>query len=73
MKIYNTQQLEVGVMTLWSSTMVLFSNMRSGEYLTIDNVSVKEYLGQEVVPDSGCGSWLWEPQTTNLVTYIRGF
>ena len=26
----------------------------------VDNVSVKEYLGQEVVPDSGCGSWLFE-------------
>ena len=36
---------------------------------SIDNVSVKEYLGQEVVPDSGCGSWLFEPQSTNLVTY----
>jgi len=36
---------------------------------SIDNVSVKEYLGQEVVPDSGCGSWLWEPQSTNLITY----
>ena len=34
---------------------------------SIDNVSVKEYLGQEVVPDSGCGSWLFEPQSTNLV------
>ena len=34
--------------------------------IAIDNVSVKEYLGQEVVPDSGCGSWLWEPQSTNL-------
>jgi len=34
----------------------------------IDNVSVKEYLGQEVVPNSGCGSWLFEPQSTNLVT-----
>jgi len=32
----------------------------------IDNISVKEYLGQEVVPDSGCGSWLFEPQSTNL-------
>ena len=30
---------------------------------SIDNVSVKEYLGQEVVPDSGCGSFLWEPQS----------
>ena len=36
---------------------------------SIDNVSVKEYLGQEVVPDSGCGAWLFEPQSTNLVTY----
>ena len=35
---------------------------------SIDNVSVKEYLGQEVVPNSGCGSWLWEPQSTNLIT-----
>ena len=37
---------------------------------SIDNVSVKEYLGQEVVPDSGCGHWLWEPQSTNLITHI---
>ena len=22
-----------------------------------------------VVPDSGCGSWLWESQSTNLITY----
>ena len=40
---------------------------------TIDNVSVKEYLGQEVVPDSGCGSWLFEPQSTNLITYSEDF
>ena len=39
----------------------------------IDNVSVKEYLGQEVVPDSGCGSWLWEPQSTNLITQSELF
>ena len=40
---------------------------------SIDNVSVKEYLGQEVVPDSGCGNWLLEPQSTNLVTYSEDF
>ena len=40
---------------------------------SIDNVSVKEYLGQEVVPDSGCGSWLWEPQSTNLVTDSQNY
>ena len=37
------------------------------------NVSVKEYSGQEVVPNSGCGSWLWEPQSTNLITYSEDF
>ena len=26
-----------------------------------------------VVPDSGCGSWLWEPQTTQLVPYSEDF
>ena len=41
--------------------------------LKIDNVSVKEYLGQEVVPDSGCGSWLFEPQSTNLIEYSNDY
>ena len=40
---------------------------------SIDNVSVKEYLGQSVVPDSGCGSWLWESQSTNLITQSELF
>jgi hypothetical protein len=41
--------------------------------LIINSVSVKEYLGQEVVPDSGCGSWLFEQQSTNLVTYSEDY
>ena len=41
--------------------------------LIIESVSVKEYLGQEVVPDSGCGSWLLEPQSTNLITNSEDF
>ena len=41
--------------------------------IRIDNVSVKEYLGQEVVPDSGCGSWLWEPQSTNAIEYSNDY
>ena len=45
----------------------------SYENIILDNVSVKEYLGQEVVPDSGCGSWLFEPQSTNLFTYSEDF
>ena len=40
---------------------------------SIDNVSVKEYLGQEVVPDSGCGAWLFEPQSTNIITQSEDF
>ena len=40
---------------------------------SIDNVSVKEYLGQSVVPGSGCGSWLFESQSTNLVPYSEDF
>ena len=45
-----------------------YYNVTDNSKITIDNVSVKEYLGQEVVPDSGCGSWLFEPQSTNLIT-----
>ena len=45
----------------------------NGNTYNLDNVSVKEYLGQEVVPDSGCGSWLWEPQSTNLVTDSQNY
>ena len=41
--------------------------------ITIDNVSVKEVTGQEVVPDSGCGSWLLEGQSTNTVRYSEEF
>ena len=43
--------------------------LRGVGYIEVDNVSVKEYLGQEVVPDSGCGSWLLEPQSTNTYNY----
>ena len=39
----------------------------------ISNVSVKEYFGQEVVPDSGCGSWLLENESTNLLPYSEDF
>ena len=53
-----------------NGTLYIVSNNFIG---SIDNVSVKEYLGQEVVPDSGCGSWLWEPQSTNLITQSELF
>ena len=44
-----------------------------GTSFSIDNVSVKEITGQSVVPNSGCGSWLWEPQSTQLLTYSELF
>jgi len=45
----------------------------SSDLQEIDNISVKEYLGQEIVPGSGCGSWLLEPQSTNLIPYSSDF
>ena len=40
---------------------------------SISNISAKEYSGQEVVPDSGCGSWLFEPQSTNEIEYSNDY
>ena len=58
------------ITTTTNNTNLYFNNAGAGNLIgSIDNVSVKEYLGQEVVPDSGVGSWLFEPQSTNLVTY----
>ena len=51
----------------------IFGNKFAGTAFSIDNVSVKEFLGQEVVPDSGCGSWLMEGQSTNLIPYSEDF
>jgi len=50
-----------------------FNAASANQSISIDNVSVKEVLGQEVVPDSGCGSWLFEPQSTNLITQSELF
>ena len=66
----------VGVYTEYltaTSTNAFYIRSRGVTNGSIDNVSVKEYLGQEVVPDSGCGSWLWEPQSTNLITQSELF
>ena len=57
-----------------NKNLMFYGSVGNGNFTgSIDNVSVKEYLGQEVVPDSGCGSWLWEPQTTQLVPYSEDF
>ncbi len=55
------------------SDLLIYGRNTSGTAFSIDNVSVKEYLGQEVVPDSGYGSWLFEPQSTNKITYSEDF
>ena len=56
-----------------ASTSLIFRTDGLSTTLKLKNISVKEYLGQEVVPDSGCGSWLWEPQSTNLITQSELF
>jgi len=61
------------IISVSSSSVIYIRNGNSNSSVTIDNVSVKEYLGQEVVPDSGCGSWLWEPQTTQILPYSEDF
>ena len=62
----------IGVHTLYfnnaDSDTINIARLGGVTNLKIDNVSVKEYLGQEIVPNSGCGSWLLEPQSTNLIT-----
>ena len=55
-----------------TSSFFLRSSGQISEFY-IANVSVKEYSGQEVVPGSGCGSWLWEPESRNLITYSSDF
>ena len=59
-----------GIITASNGKLIIRTSTLNG---SIDNVSVKEYLGQEVVPDSGCGSWLFEPQSTNLYTQSELF
>ena len=61
------------IISVSSSSVIYIRNGNSNSSVTIDNVSVKEYLGQEVVPDSGCGSWLWESQSTNLLPYSSDY
>ena len=67
----------IGVHTLYfnnaDSDTINIARLGGVTNLKIDNVSVKEYLGQEVVPNSGCGSWLLEPQSTNLIPYSEDF
>ena len=64
---------ESGVYTIYGTTAFLNFKRSGSLECYIDNVSVKEYLGQEVVPNSGCGSWLFEPQTTQLIPYSEDF
>ena len=63
--IDNDLKIEETIEFVGGETLYIYS-LTSSTYAVIDNVSVKEYLGQEVVPNSGCGSWLFEPQSTNL-------
>ena len=74
---YSTQIAQTGKVVIYTT-----SNRNSNKFdiapqptttVKLNNVSVKEYLGQSVVPNSGCGSWLFEPQSTNLITQSELF
>jgi surface protein len=67
-QLFTTVGTHTFTTTTTNNTNLYFNNAGAGNLIgSIDNVSVKEVLGQEVVPDSGCGSWLFEPQSTNLI------
>ena len=61
------------IFTATATTQTIYIRTSGATTASIDNVSVKEYLGQSVVPESGCGSWLFEPQSTNLFTQSELF
>ena len=69
------QSLSSGVNTfdMQSGGSNSFVGFNNGAGSIINSISVKEVVGQEVVPDSGCGSWLLEGQSTNLITYSSDF
>ena len=72
--LLNSVGTHSGIITAVSTENIKIINWSGPSWSgSIDNVSVKEYLGQEVVPNSGCGSWLLEPQSTNLITYSEDF
>ena len=73
-QVYTDVGTHTFIGTTTNSLNLYINNAGQGNLVgSIDNVSVKEYLGQEVVPDSGCGHWLWEPQSTNLFDYSEDF
>ena len=71
--LYADGSFDFNITATSTSTQLRLYVFDDGSYGLWDNVSVKEYLGQEVVPNSGCGSWLWEPQSTNLIPYSEDF
>ena len=80
--IYNTTNGNISLTSQGSGTYTFYLQNTNkfyvgsngvGDVWYMDNISVKEYSGQEVVPDSGCGAWLFEPQSTNLITYSEDF
>ena len=53
-----------------SITNVVFKEITNDTNLPRINYEGFSYDGSgNIIPDSGCGSWLWEPQSTNLIPY----
>ena len=55
----------------------IYATTSSGSSFFITNISVKEITDDTDLPridyTDGCGSWLLEPQSTNLITYSEDF
>jgi len=71
--INNGNKINISKESFIGSGILFIYSQNSSTSAVIDNVSVKEYLGQSVVPNSGCGSWLFESQSTNLITYSSDY
>jgi hypothetical protein len=71
--INNGNKINISKESFIGSGLLFIYSINSDTIATITSVSVKEYLGQEVVPNSGCGSWLFESQSTNLITQSELF
>ena len=75
----NTNAFKVQTRSGGSGTSLSITNISVIEITEDTNLPRINYEGfsfdgsGNIIPDSGCGSWLFEPQSTNLITYSEDF
>ena len=75
----NTQPLRLYNLHGGSGTTLSVTNISVKEVTDDTNLPRINYEGfsydgnGDIIPNSGCGSWLLEPQSTNLITYSEDF